>query len=46
MTQKGDEIILKWSILAILAVIAFVIVFPLGNALSILIWGSFLLQLI
>ena len=45
MIQKGDEIILKWIILAILAVIAFVIVFPLGNALSILIWGSFLFEL-
>ena len=46
MTQKGEEIILKEIILVTLAAIAFVTVVLLGSALSILIWGSFLLQLI
>ena len=46
MTQKGEEIILKEIILATLAAIALVTVLLLGSALSILIWGSFLFQLI
>ena len=46
MTQKGEEIVLKEIILTILAAIAFVTSFLLGNVLSILIWGSFLFQLI
>ena len=46
MTQKGEEIALKEIVLATLAAIAFVTVLLLGNALSILIWGSFLFQLI
>ena len=46
MTQKGEEIVLKEIILATLAAIALVTVLLLGSALSILIWGSFLLQLI
>ena len=46
MTQKGEEIVLKEIILATLAVIALLTVLPLGSALSILIWGSFLFQLI
>ena len=44
--QKGEEIVLKEIILVALAAISFVTVFLLGNALSILIWGSFLSQLI
>ena len=44
--QKGEEIVLKEIILATLAVIALLTVLPLGSALSILIWGSFLFQLI
>ena len=39
--QKGKEIVLKEIILATLAVIVFATVLLLGNALSILIWGSF-----
>ena len=46
MTQKGEEIVLKEIILATLAAIALVMVLLLGSALSILIWGSFLFQLI
>ena len=46
MTQKGEEIVLKEIILATLAAIALVTVLLLGSALSILIWGSFLFQLI
>ena len=46
MTQKGEKIVLKEIILAPLAAIAFVTSILLGNTLSILIWGSFLLQLI
>lgn len=46
MIQKGEEIVLKEIILATLAVIALLTVLPLGSALSILIWGSFLFQLI
>ena len=46
MIQKGEEIVLKEIILATLAVIAVVIALPLGSALSILIWGNFLFQLI
>ena len=46
MTQKGEEIVLKEIILATLGAIALVTVLLLGNALSILIWGSFLFQLI
>ena len=51
MTQKGEkivlkEIVLKEIVLTTLATIAFVTVLLLGNALSILIWDSFLLQLI
>ena len=46
MTQKGEEIVLKEIILATLGAIALVTVILLGSALSILIWGSFLLQLI
>ena len=45
MTQKGEKIVLKEIILATLAVIALMTVLLLGNALSILIWSSFLLQL-
>ena len=44
--QKGEEIVLKEIILATLAAIALLTVLPLGSALSILIWGSFLFQLI
>ena len=46
MTQKGEEIVLKEIILATLGAIALVTVILLGSALSILIWGSFLFQLI
>ena len=46
MTQKGEKIVLKEIILATLAAIAFVTVLLLDNALSMLIWDSFLLQLI
>ena len=46
MTQKGEEIVLKEIILVALAAISFVTSILLGNVLSILIWGSFLLQLI
>ena len=46
MTQKGEEIVLKEIILTTLAAIALVTVLLLGSALSILIWGSFLFQLI
>ena len=46
MTQKGEKIVLKEIVLATLAAIAFVTVLLLGNALSILIWDSFLFQLI
>ena len=46
MTQKGEEIVLKEIILATLVAIALVTVILLGSALSILIWGSFLFQLI
>ena len=46
MTQKGEEIVLKEIILATLAAITLVTVLLLGSALSILIWGSFLFQLI
>ena len=42
MTQKGEKIVLKEIVLVTLAAIAFVTVLLLGNALSILIWGSFL----
>ena len=44
--QKGEEIVLKEIILVTLAAISFVTSILLGNVLSILIWGSFLLQLI
>ena len=44
--QKREKIVLKEIILATLAVIALMTVLLLGNALSILIWSSFLLQLI
>ena len=44
--KKGEEIVLKEIILATLAAIALVTVLLLGSALSILIWGSFLFQLI
>ena len=44
--QKGEEIVLKEIILATLGAIALVTVILLGSALSILIWGSFLFQLI
>ena len=43
MIQKGEKIVLKEIVLATLAAIAFVTVLLLGNALSILIWDSFLL---
>ena len=46
MTQKGEEIILKDIILVTLAAISFATVILLGSTLSILIWGSFLFQLI
>ena len=46
MIQKGEKIVLKEIILAILAAIALVTVLLFGGAFSILIWGSFLLQLI
>ena len=46
MIQKGEEIVLKEIILATLAAVAFVTSILLGNTLSILIWGSFLFQLI
>ena len=46
MTQKGEEIVLKEIILATLGAIALVTVILLGSTLSILIWGSFLFQLI
>ena len=46
MTQKGEKIVLKEIILGALVTIAFVTSFLLGNVLSILIWGSFLFQLI
>ena len=46
MTQKGEEIVLKEIILATLGAIALVTVILLGSVLSILIWGSFLFQLI
>ena len=44
--QKGEEIVLKEIILATLGAIALVTVILLGSALSILIWCSFLFQLI
>ena len=44
--QKGEEIVLKEIILVTLAAISFATVILLGSALSILIWGSFLFQLI
>ena len=46
MTQKGEKIVLKEIILVTLTAIALVTVILLGSALSILIWGSFLFQLI
>ena len=46
MTQKGKEIVLKEIVWVTLAAIALVTVILLGSALSILIWGSFLFQLI
>ena len=44
--QKGEKIVLKEIILGALVTIAFVTSLLLGNTLSMLIWGSFLLQLI
>ena len=46
MTQKGEEIVLKEIVWATLAAIALVTAILLGSALSILIWSSFLFQLI
>ena len=46
MTQKGEEIVLKEIVFVTLAIITFVTVVLLGSALSILIWSSFLFQLI
>ena len=44
--QKREKIVLKEIILVALIAIALVMVILLGSALSILIWGSFLFQLI
>ena len=46
MIQKGEKIVLKEIILVTLAAISFVTSLLLGNVFSILIWGSFLFQLI
>ena len=44
--QKREKIVLKEIILVTLTAIALMTVILLGSALSILIWGSFLFQLI